>query len=79
MAEMLSFLESKSASYVLKTEGRVSRPDENFARLVFVLQRHKLICFSIIFAQRTQCSSDHSNFIFSEHQGNYAIIFHRTV
>lgn len=32
MAEMLSSLESKSASYVLETEGRVSRPDENFAR-----------------------------------------------
>ncbi len=32
MAEMLSYLESKSASYVLSTEGRVSRPDENFAR-----------------------------------------------
>lgn len=32
MAEMLSYLESKSAAFVLKSEGRVSRPDENFAR-----------------------------------------------
>ena len=37
MAEMLSFLESKSASYVLETEGRVSRPDENFAREIMQL------------------------------------------
>jgi uncharacterized protein (DUF1800 family) len=32
MAEMLSSLESKSASFVLETKGLVSRPDENFAR-----------------------------------------------
>lgn len=32
MAEMLSFLESRSAAYVLRKEGRVSRPDENYAR-----------------------------------------------
>ena len=34
---MLSYLESKSASYVLRTEGRVSRPDENFAREIMQL------------------------------------------
>jgi uncharacterized protein (DUF1800 family) len=32
MAEMLSYLDSSSASYVLLTEGRISRPDENYAR-----------------------------------------------
>jgi uncharacterized protein (DUF1800 family) len=32
MAEMLTFLESKSTDFVLQNEGRVSRPDENFAR-----------------------------------------------
>lgn len=45
MAEMLSFLDSKSASYVLENEGRISRPDENFAREVmqlFTIGLHKL-------------------------------------
>ena len=37
MAEMLSFLESRSASYVLLDEGRISRPDENFAREIMQL------------------------------------------
>ncbi len=37
MAEMLSFLESKSAAYVLRNEGRVSRPDENYAREIMQL------------------------------------------
>ena len=37
MAEMLSFLESRSASYVLRTEGRSSRPDENYAREIMQL------------------------------------------
>lgn len=37
MAEMLSYLESKSASFVLEDEGRVSRPDENFAREIMQL------------------------------------------
>jgi uncharacterized protein (DUF1800 family) len=37
MAEMLSSLESKSASFVLQTKGLVSRPDENFAREVMQL------------------------------------------
>jgi len=32
MAEMLSFLESKSSAYVLRTTGTKARPDENFAR-----------------------------------------------
>jgi uncharacterized protein (DUF1800 family) len=32
MAEMLSSLESKSASFVLQTKGRAVRPDENFTR-----------------------------------------------
>ena len=34
---MLSFLESRSASFVLLSEGRVSRPDENFAREIMQL------------------------------------------
>jgi uncharacterized protein (DUF1800 family) len=37
MAEMLSFIESKSAAYVLRNEGRVSRPDENYAREIMQL------------------------------------------
>ncbi len=37
MGEMLSFLGSKSASYVLREEGRVSRPDENYAREIMQL------------------------------------------
>jgi uncharacterized protein (DUF1800 family) len=37
MAEMLSFLDSRSASYVLQTEGRISRPDENYAREIMQL------------------------------------------
>lgn len=37
MAEMLSYLGSRSASYVLEDEGRVSRPDENFAREIMQL------------------------------------------
>ncbi len=32
MAEMLSFLDSSSSLYALIREGRVSRPDENYAR-----------------------------------------------
>jgi hypothetical protein len=37
MAEMLSFLESKSSAYVLRTTGEKSYPDENFAREVMQL------------------------------------------
>jgi len=37
MAEMLSFLESKSAAYVLRTTGVRAYPDENFAREVMQL------------------------------------------
>lgn len=37
MAEMLSYLGSASALYALRREGRVSRPDENFAREIMQL------------------------------------------
>jgi hypothetical protein len=37
MAEMLSFLESRSAAYVKRVEERVSRPDENYAREIMQL------------------------------------------
>ncbi len=48
---MLSFLESKSASYVLLREGRVSRPDENFARGMnsIVVEKISHNLFSITF------------------------------
>jgi hypothetical protein len=45
MAEMLSFLESRSAAYVKRVEERVSRPDENYAREImqlFTIGIHKL-------------------------------------
>ncbi len=35
-AEMLSFLNSKSAAFVKRIEDRDSRPDENFAREIMV-------------------------------------------
>ena len=34
MAEMLSYLDSKSSAYVMRTTGSKSFPDENFAREV---------------------------------------------
>ena len=37
MAEMLSFMESRSAAYVKRVEERVSRPDENYAREIMQL------------------------------------------
>ena len=37
MAEMLSFLDSASSVYALIREGRVSRPDENYAREIMQL------------------------------------------
>jgi hypothetical protein len=37
MGEMLSFLDSTSALYALQREGRVSRPDENYAREIMQL------------------------------------------
>lgn len=37
MAEMLSHLDQASAMYTLLKEGRVSRPDENFAREIMQL------------------------------------------
>ncbi len=37
MAEMLTFLDSTSALYALRREGRVSRPDENYAREIMQL------------------------------------------
>jgi len=37
MAEMLSFLDSASSMYALIREGRVSRPDENYAREIMQL------------------------------------------
>ena len=37
MAEMLTFLGSTSALYALQREGRVSRPDENYAREIMQL------------------------------------------
>jgi len=37
MAEMLSFLDSKSATYVLETTGSKSYPDENYAREIMQL------------------------------------------
>ncbi len=45
MAEMLSFLESKSTSFVLKETGNKAFPDENFAREImqlFTIGVHKL-------------------------------------
>lgn len=45
MGEMLTYLDSRSASYVLRTEGRISRPDENFARelmQLFTIGLHQL-------------------------------------
>ncbi len=48
---MLSFLESRSASYVLLREGRVSRPDENFARgtdFNYVFLCHSLIVLILL-------------------------------
>ena len=37
MAEMLSFLDSASSFYALNREGRISRPDENYAREIMQL------------------------------------------
>ena len=37
MAEMLSFLSNASSLYALQREGRVSRPDENYAREIMQL------------------------------------------
>ena len=37
MAEMLSFLDSASSMYALIREGRISRPDENYAREIMQL------------------------------------------
>lgn len=37
MAEMLSHLDQASATYALLAEGRVGRPDENFAREIMQL------------------------------------------
>jgi uncharacterized protein (DUF1800 family) len=37
MGEMLSYQESRSGAYVERAEGRVSRPDENFAREIMQL------------------------------------------
>jgi uncharacterized protein (DUF1800 family) len=37
MGEMLSFVGSASALYALQREGRVSRPDENYAREIMQL------------------------------------------
>ncbi len=37
MGEMLSFIDSKSATYVKRWEDKESRPDENFAREIMQL------------------------------------------
>lgn len=45
MAEMLTFLDSKSTSFVLKDTGNKAFPDENFAREImqlFTIGVHKL-------------------------------------
>ena len=45
MGEMLSYQESRSGAYVERAEGRVSRPDENFAREImrlFTIGAHRL-------------------------------------
>ena len=43
MAEMLSFLDSRSKPYTLKERGAISRPDENFAREIMQVRQLKLI------------------------------------
>lgn len=63
MGEMLSFHDSASALYALQREGRVSRPDENFAREIMQL-------FTI-------GESSFNFFVSSGFQGNVHAAFHQ--
>jgi uncharacterized protein (DUF1800 family) len=72
MGEMLSYVDSVSALYALQREGRVSRPDENYAREIMQLftvgEFRMTLSICTVSKKSHDCPSFQCRFIQTQHR-----------